>query len=101
MKGTGFLRTAYHEIMETVILLFLLAMSDKNANLKETLESFLKFYRENRELIAMLSGGLSAGGAPQSGQTPPPAGEREKNPPSEGKTGSLDIIEEYLRRRAV
>ena len=61
--------------METVILLLLLAMSGGDSSqLKEKITSALAFYRENRELIAMLAsgGGNLFGGtsAPQNAQAP-------------------------------
>ena len=40
--------------MEMLLLLFLFSTLDKNSNLKETLQSFLGFYRETRDLISML-----------------------------------------------
>lgn len=88
--------------MEMAILLFLLAMSGGDSSqLKEKLSSALAFYRENRELIAMLaSGGGLFGGAPaaQSAQTPqenqPAAGQTEENP-------NIKILEEFLKARTV
>lgn len=103
MTGTRFLTTAYHESMEMAILLFLLAMSGGDSSqLKEKLSSALAFYRENRELIAMLAsgGGNLFGGAPapQSAQTPqenqPAAGQTEENP-------NIKILEEFLKARTV
>ncbi|MGN1078377.1 MAG: hypothetical protein ACI4ST_07655, partial [Candidatus Gallimonas sp.] len=41
--------------MDTMILLLVLFLSDKNASLKDTVQSFLRFYRENRDLITMIA----------------------------------------------
>lgn len=81
--------------METVILLLLLSLSDKNGNMKESLNKFLCFYKENRELIQMLAGTLSR----PDGNTAPSAAEEkhEENRPRE-EVGNLNILEEYLRR---
>ena len=46
--------------MEMLIILFILAISEKNAEFKETLKSVLAFYRENRELLIMLAGTSNA-----------------------------------------
>ena len=94
---------AYHDGMETVILLVLLASIDKNGALKDSLRSFLTFYKENRDLIASLAG---------SGPVPPPpekeagGGRSEETPPEKKDrpqtgSGKIDILEEYLRRSAV
>ena len=41
--------------METLILLLLLTLSDKNGSMKESLNRFLCLYKENRELIQMVA----------------------------------------------
>ena len=46
--------------MEMLIILFILAISEKNAEFKETLKSVLAFYRENRELLIALAGASNA-----------------------------------------
>ena len=86
--------------MESVILLLLLALSDKDGNMKDSLNRFLTFYKEKRELIQMLVGTLSApsdGGQPA--DIPPVEVENEHNKsrPQE-KVGNLNVLEEYLRR---
>ena len=96
MNGTGFLTAAYDNGMETLLLLFVLSTLDKNTDLKHTLESFLRFYRENRDLIAMLTSGL--GGAPAKEADPEP--QKESRPP-ERENDSVKILEEYLKRTAV
>ncbi len=89
--------------METVILLFLLAMSGGDSSqLKEKITSALAFYRENRELIAMLAsgGGNLFGGtaAPQNAQAPhenqSAREQTEENP-------NMAILEEFLKARTV
>ena len=84
--------------METVILLLLLALSDKNDNMKESLNRFLGFYKENRELIQMLAGTFSpsAEGSADIPPSKPEAGHEESRPREE--VGNLNILEEYLRR---
>lgn len=86
--------------METVILLLLLALSDKDENMKESLNRFLGFYKENRDLIQMLAGTLSSPAAESAPADIPPAkggeGQRESRPFE--KVGNLNILEEYLRR---
>lgn len=96
MSGTGFLTAAYHNGMETLLLLFVLSTLDKNTDLKQTLESFLRFYRENRDLVAMLAGGL--GGAPAKTERSEP--QKESRPP-ERENDSMKILEEYLKRSSV
>lgn len=82
--------------METVILMLLLTLSDKNADMKESLNKFLCFYKENRELIQMLAGTLSR---PNGQNAPAENAERkhEESRPRE-EVGDLNILEEYLRR---
>lgn len=92
--------------METVLLLFLLMNFGKDGDAKKSLEKFLQFYRENRELIAMLAGGMNSPlGAQTQTQTPPPPREEPKEEHeksrSEDRSGNLDLIEEFLKTRAV
>ena len=86
--------------MESVILLLLLALSDKNNNMKESLNQFLAFYKENRELIQMLTGTLAHPAAEGATADIPRAKggeEHEESRPRE-EVGNLNILEEYLRR---
>lgn len=78
--------------METVLLLFLLALSDKDDSLKRSLNQFLGFYKENRELIQMLLGSQKQGEPAAT----PEEGHEESRPREE--VGNLNILEEYLRR---
>lgn len=97
MQGTFAKVLSYNKIrMETVILLLMLALSDKNADMKESLNKFLCFYKENRELIQMLAGTLSR---PNGEAVSAAAGEKahEESRPLE-EVGNLNILEEYLRR---
>ena len=85
--------------METVILLLLLSLSDKHENIKDSLNKFLCFYKENRELIQMLAGALSRPTETVTADIPPMKGEtgHEESRPRE-EVGNLNILEEYLRR---
>ena len=86
--------------MESVILLLLLALSDKNNSMKESLNQFLTFYKENRELIQMLAGTLaSPSGAGATADIPRAKDEEEhKESRPREEVGNLNILEEYLRR---
>lgn len=74
--------------METLILLLVLALSEKNAELKETVRSVLSFYRENRELLVSLAGAQSSPTAQSSPESPP-------------AQDGLKLIEEFLKRQKV
>lgn len=96
MRGTNFVFAAYHGAME-FILLFVLFAAKSDPALSEKLRSFLAFYRENRDLFAM----MTASGLPMSEKEP--AKEPEETPVKEERrpTGGADaekILEEYLRR---
>lgn len=87
--------------METMLLLVLLMMnSDENS--KETLQSLLRFYRENKDVIAALlnaqKGGEMRENSEDIAQDPPE--EAEKSRPRE-EVGDTRIIEEYLKRFSV
>ena len=86
--------------MESVILLLLLALSDKNNNMKESLNQFLTFYKENRELIQMLAGTLARPANEDASSDIPRAkdGEGHKESRPREEVGKLNILEEYLRR---
>ena len=90
MTRTPVLRTAYNKSMQPVILLVLL-MFAQQPDFGASLQKFLAFYRENRELLAALTGELGA--AP-----PPPA--QEKSRPEEGGN-QADILQTYLKNVAV
>ena len=99
MSGTGFLTAAYDNGMEPLLLLFVLSTLDKNNDLKHTLESFLRFYRENRELITMLAGKDGAGKPPA--KEPEPCAEKKESRPPVRENGSMKILEEYLNRSSI
>lgn len=82
-----------------MILLFILASLDKNSSLRNSLRDFLGFYKENRELLAMLAQSVRQEGAPQAEQPAPPAEDKKKSRPQ--GTDSLDLLDEYLKRCAV
>lgn len=84
--------------METLILLLLLTLSDKNGSMKESINRFLCFYKENRELVQMLANMFSNpnGGNGGSASEKPDFKHEENRPRDE--VGDLNILEEYLRR---
>lgn len=84
--------------METLILLLLLTLSDKNGSMKESLNRFLCFYKENRDLIQMCANMFSnPNGAKAASASEKPDFKYEENRPRE-EVGDLNILEEYLRR---
>lgn len=103
MKSTGFSFAAYYGNMDTMILLLVLFLSDKNASLKDTVQSFLRFYRENRDLITMIANQppaeyKKAEKSEDAPQTERP--EKTENRPQE-TVGSVRILEEFLKKCAV
>ena len=66
---------------------------------KETLRNFLAFYRENRELIAAVTGGKLRQ-VPQNTNENADMGEKKESRPRE-EAGNADILEEYLKCLAV
>lgn len=79
--------------METVILLLMLLLSDKKDDMKESLNRFLTFYKENRELIKMIAGALSRPNGESDGTE-----EKHEESRLHEEVGNLDVLEEYLRR---
>lgn len=103
MKSTGFSFAAYYGNMDTMILLLVLFLSDKNGSMKDAVQSFLRFYRENRDLIMMLTNQPPAERRnAEKTEDAPRAEEREKeeNRPQE-TVGSVSILEEFLKKCAV
>ena len=92
MTRTPVLRTAYNKSMQPVILLVLL-MFAQQPDFGASLQKFLAFYRENRELLAALAGEIGAAPPQQ-----PPA--QEKCRPEEGGN-QADILQTYLKNAAV
>lgn len=78
--------------MDILIVLFVLALSEKNPELKDSLQKVLKFYRENRELITMLA---------NSSELPPAQQDTPQKAPAAADftPEKLRIIEEYLKRQ--
>ncbi len=94
MPVTRPLCAAYNGRMETMLLLVLLMMN-ADEQTQETLKSFLRFYRENRELIQTFAqGDMKA--APAHFDDRPAEEQRESRPRSEA--GNAAILEEYLKR---
>ncbi len=97
MTRTRFLRLAYNGSMETLLLVFLLALSEKDEQFKQRLKQVLEFYRENRELLIALTGSRpNAGEAETKKGAETPAEEEKSSPPSEGE--SLRILDEFLKK---
>lgn len=89
--------------MEWLIIFFLIS-SGNGEDLKERLNSFLAFYRENRELIATLAGMLGGTQTAQQTRKEPEQSETEKpeaqkNGPDEGP--HTDILGQFLKNRIV
>lgn len=84
--------------METVILLlfFLLSDNNKKNDLKDSLNRFLCFYKENRELLRMLISTFSSPAPAASGASEEECGREESRPREE--VGNASILEEVLRR---
>ena len=74
--------------MEILIILLLLSLCEKNTELRETLQSALKFYKENRELIKSLY--------PQEREEPP---KEKKTESTDTADSSLKLIEQFLNRQ--
>ena len=82
--------------METMILLLLLALTDKNDGLKESLNRFLRFYKENRDFIQTFAKTFSDLKTENADTAAPEPPQKESRPREE--VGDLNILEEYLRR---
>lgn len=82
--------------METMILLLLLALSDKNDNMKESLNRFLGFYKENRDLIQTFANSFAHPNGESAFANASGSAHEESRPREE--VGNLNILEEYLRR---
>ncbi len=102
MRNTRAACAAYDGDMEILIFALLLFMSDERSDLKHTLENFLAFYRENRELISIITSSAKAE-EQKTDPIPPkcekPQGEGQEKPrPFEG-AGNASVLEEFLKRR--
>ena len=107
MPRTPFLTAAYHDSMDTALLVLLLAAIGGNDEMKGFLRSLLALYRENRELIQALTG---HGGPlphepppPPPHEPPPPSGNPSYGPRDEKcrphvGNGTLDILDELLKK---
>ena len=85
-----------------LILLFVLLSLDKNSSMQDSLKTFLGFYKENRELITALMGGMTAPQtAAKTADPPTMSEERQKESRPVEKADSLNILEQYLKRIAV
>ncbi len=79
--------------MEQMILIFLLALMSKDGKMKDTLQSALAFYRDNRELITMLAGAQNASKEQEPQKTEEPKQEQSR-PQS---VGNDKILEKFLK----
>ncbi len=77
--------------MEQMILILLLALMSKDGQMKDSLQSALAFYRENRELITRLAGA----NAPKEYSKQDKETEQEKSRPQ--AVGNDKILEEFLK----
>lgn len=80
--------------MEEIVLLFLLMMLSGDEKTRRSMQNFLTFYKENRELLSLLAN------RPTPPVQPPKEPKHEESRPRE-EVGPLGILEEYLKRCAV
>ena len=73
--------------MEILIILLLLSLVEKNDDLKETLQTALKFYKENRELLRSLC-------EEEKKEVP-----KEKKREQDENRSSFKLIEQFLNRQ--
>ncbi len=89
--------------MDMLLLLFLLSALEKDPSLKNALQNFLGFYRENRAFLTALlqqdapaASPAAAGGAEAEKGAP---AQKDKQKESRSETlGSLGLLDEYLKR---
>ncbi len=72
---------------QSLVILLILALMDKNPNIKETIQNALKLYRENKDLISL----LISNSAPET--------EQKESRPEEVGNPNEKILEEYLKAR--
>ncbi len=82
--------------MDTTVLLLLLIMLLGGEDANRNLRSFLSFYRENRDIVAALAGNPSAREKEPAKESPSPSAQKENRP--KDRVGSVNILEEYLKR---
>ncbi len=76
--------------MELLIVVFLLAYSEKDENFRERLKGVLDFYRKNRELLLALTATKPDTGDKKEENTEKPS------PREEGE--SLRVLDEFLKK---
>lgn len=81
---------AYHDAMEIILLLALFA-ANSDPKISKQLKSFLAFYRENRDLISLMT--KNGAPMPATGKSAEKEERRTENTP-----GAEKILEEYLSR---
>lgn len=104
MTRTRVLRTAYNKSMQPVFVLVLLMLMQQQPDFGASMQKMLAFYRENRALIAALTGGTAvpASAAQTSEASEPSAAEQtahEKSRPA-GDGPENSVLEEFLKRAA-
>lgn len=89
--------------MEILLLALLLTMSGSDPeHWKRSLASALNFYRENRELLAMLAQTASAGGRPASAAPTAETQEKRQSPAEETAEQPIaSILEEFLKNHPI
>lgn len=97
MTGTHVLPAAYDDGMEPILLLLLLTSMQQGGDLNAALQKFLTFWRENRELIMLLTRGAPADAAQKAPDRAPD--KKEDRPPQEDSP-IVSVLEEYLKNSA-
>ncbi len=92
MREPAFWFPAYHGAMEIILLFFLFAAQSDPA-FAEKLRAFLSFYRENRDLVAL----LTKNGLPMSEAEHAEPPEREEHRPNT-KDGAEKVLEALLNK---
>lgn len=79
------------------MLLLVLLMMNADESSKESLQSLLRFYRDNKDLLVSLLNAQRDGAAPDPVETnAAPSAQKEDRPREE--VGQTSVIEEYLKR---
>lgn len=81
--------------MEEIFAKLLYTALESNEETRQAMMKFLKFYRENRHLIALLTS-MNETGAPEQKEPSPPTAHNESRP--QETVGSERILEEYLKK---
>ena len=82
--------------MEEIFAKLLYTALESNEETRQAMMKFLKFYRENRHLIALLTSMNETGAPVQKESSSPPTAHNESRP--QETVGSERILEEYLKK---